>query len=232
MAWADSLRSRRWQLWAALLVLLSALFGVLVFLAGKYEETREQTALERDAQLLANELRNALLRNVQTLQSLQSNAPSPNAWPPMAAEVLDTERDMIRLEWRDNSLNVLAHRDTRYWLNLFALLPRERAQADVRQACDNAQRVSGPAYSASYFWPMGDGLGLEMMEMCLPLVRAGQPNGFLVVSYSLQGLLAAACRLWSPTAPAWPCTAPSRPACATSTPRPCLICRATPCCCG
>jgi two-component system, LuxR family, sensor histidine kinase DctS len=190
MAWADPLRSRRWQLWAALLVLLGALFGVLVFLAGKYEETREQTALERDAQLLANELRNALLRNVQTLQSLQSNAPSPDAWPPMAAEVLDTERDMIRLEWRDNSLNVLAHRDTRYWLNLFALLPRERAQADVRQACDNAQRVSGPAYSPSYFWPMGDGLGLEMMEMCLPLVRAGQPNGFLLVSYSLQGLLA------------------------------------------
>ncbi len=190
MAWAEPLRSRRWQLWAALLVLLGALFGVLVFLAAEYEETREQAALERDAQLLANELRNELLRNVQTLQSLQSNTPSADAWPALAAEVLDTQRDMIRLEWRDNSLRLLAHRDTRYWPNLFAVLPRERAQADVRQACDNASRVSGPAYSPSYFWPMGDGLGLEMMEMCLPLVRAGQPNGFLVVSYSLQGLLA------------------------------------------
>lgn len=190
MAWAEPLRSRRWQLWAALLVLLGALFGVLVFLAAEYEETREQTALDRDAQLLANELRNELLRNVQTLQSLQSNTPSADAWPALAAEVLDTQRDMIRLEWRDNSLRLLAHRDTRYWPNLFAVLPRERAQADVRQACDNASRVSGPAYSPSYFWPMGDGLGLEMMEMCLPLVRAGQPNGFLVVSYSLQGLLA------------------------------------------
>ena len=190
MAWAEPLRSRRWQLWAALLVLLGALFGVLVFLAAEYEETREQAALDRDVQLLANELRNEMLRNVQTLQSLQSNTPSADAWPPLAAEVLDTQRDMIRLEWRDNSLRLLAHRDTRYWPNLFAVLPRERAQTDVRQACDNAQRVSGPAYSPSYFWPMGDGLGLEMMEMCLPLVRAGQPNGFLVVSYSLQGLLA------------------------------------------
>ena len=190
MAWAEPLRSRRWQLWAALLVLLGALFGVLVFLAAEYEETREQAALDRDAQLLANELRNELLRNVQTLQSLQSNTPSADAWPALAAEVLDTQRDMIRLEWRDNSLRLLAHRDTRYWPNLFAVLPRERAQTDVRQACDNAQRVSGPAYSPSYFWPMGDGLGLEMMEMCLPLVRAGQPNGFLLVSYSLQGLLA------------------------------------------
>ena len=190
MAWAEPLRSRRWQLWAALLVLLGALFGVLVFLAAEYEETREQAALDRDVQLLANELRNEMLRNVQTLQSLQSNTPSADAWPPLAAEVLDTQRDMIRLEWRDNSLRLLAHRDTRYWPNLFAVLPRERAQADVRQACDNASRVSGPAYSPSYFWPMGDGLGLEMMEMCLPLVRAGQPNGFLLVSYSLQGLLA------------------------------------------
>jgi two-component system sensor histidine kinase DctS len=190
MAWAEPLRSRRWQLWAALLVLLGALFGVLVFLAAEYEETREQTALERDAQLLTNELRNELLRNVQTLQSLQSNTPSADAWPTLAADVLDTQRDMIRLEWRDNSLRLLAHRDTRYWPNLFDVLPRERALADVRQACDNAQRVSGPAYSPSYFWPMGDGLGLEMMEMCLPLVRAGQPNGFLLVSYSLQGLLA------------------------------------------
>jgi two-component system sensor histidine kinase DctS len=190
MAWADLLRSRRWQLWAALLLLLGALFGVLVFLATEYEETREQTALEQDAQLLTNELRNELLRNVQTLQSLHGTAPSPDAWPELAAQVLDTQRDMIRLEWRDNSLKTLAHRDTRYWPNLFAVLPRERAQADVRQACDNAQRVSGPAYSPSYFWPMGDGLGLEMMEMCLPLVRAGQPNGFLLVSYSLQGLLA------------------------------------------
>lgn len=190
MAWAEPLRSRRWQLWAALLVLLGALFGVLVFLATEYEETREQAALDRDVQLLANELRNELLRNVQTLQSLQSNAPSPDAWVPLAADVLDTQRDMIRLEWRDTGFRILAHRDTRYWANPFGFLPRARALGDVRLACDNALRVSGPAYSPSYFWPMGDGLGIEMMEMCLPLVRAGQPSGYLVVAYSLPGLLA------------------------------------------
>ena len=189
MTLADSLRSRRWQLWAALLLLVGALLGVLVFLAAEYEESREQTLLERDAELLVNELRNELLRNVQTLQSLQSNAPSPDSWSVPAAEVLDRHREMIRIEWRDNRLRPLAHRNTPYWMDPYVLLDRERAIADIRQACDNASRVSGPAYSSNYFWPMGDGLGAEMMEMCLPLVRAGQPNGYLVVAYSLPGLL-------------------------------------------
>ena len=189
MTLADSLRSRRWQLWAALLLLVGALLGVLVFLAAKYEESREQALLERDAELLVNELRNELLRNVQTLQSLQSNAPSPDSWSVPAAEVLDRHREMIRIEWRDNRLRPLAYRDTPYWIDPYVQLDRERAIADVRQACDNASRVSGPAYSSNYFWPMGDGLGAEMMEMCLPLVRAGQPNGYLVVAYSLPGLL-------------------------------------------
>ena len=189
MTLADSLRSRRWQLWAALLLLVGALLGVLVFLAAKYEESREQALLERDAELLVNELRNELLRNVQTLQSLQSNAPSPDSWSVPAAEVLDRHREMIRIEWRDNRLRPLAHRNTPYWMDPYVLLDRERAIADIRQACDNASRVSGPAYSSNYFWPMGDGLGAEMMEMCLPLVRAGQPNGYLVVAYSLPGLL-------------------------------------------
>ena len=189
MTLADSLRSRRWQLWAALLLLVGALLGVLVFLAAEYEESREQALLERDTELLVNELRNELLRNVQTLQSLQSNAPSPESWVVPAAEVLDRHREMIRIEWRDNRLRPLAHRDTPYWMDPYAQLDRERAMTDIRQACDNASRVSGPAYSSSYFWPMGDGLGAEMMEMCLPLVRAGQPNGYLVVAYSLPGLL-------------------------------------------
>ena len=189
MTLADSLRSRRWQLWAALLLLVGALLGVLVFLAAEYEESREQALLERDTELLVNELRNELLRNVQTLQSLQSNAPSPESWVAPAAEVLDRHREMIRIEWRDNRLRPLAHRDTPYWMDPYAQLDRERAMTDIRQACDNASRVSGPAYSSNYFWPMGDGLGAEMMEMCLPLVRAGQPNGYLVVAYSLPGLL-------------------------------------------
>jgi two-component system, LuxR family, sensor histidine kinase DctS len=76
---------------------------VLVFLAAAYEEGRDQAALERDAEAVASDIRSALFRNVQTLQSLHSVAPTPDSWlGSPAAEVLQRHREMVRLEWRDN----------------------------------------------------------------------------------------------------------------------------------
>ncbi|MBU4519770.1 MAG: PAS domain S-box protein [Gammaproteobacteria bacterium] len=184
------LRPRRRLLWGALLLLVLALLGVLAYLAAEYEEVRDQSALEADAEALASDLRSALVRNVQTLQSLYSIAASPGAWSAPAGEVLAEHREIVRLEWRDNSRALIAHRDTPYLADLFSYLDRSQALPDMRQACDNAQRSSGPSYSPSYFWPMNGGLGLELMDMCLPVVRNGKPAGFLVATYSLPGLLA------------------------------------------
>jgi len=181
---------RRWLLWGALLLLVGALLGVLVFLASEYEEARDQEALERDSATLVGDIRSGLLRNVQTLQSLHSVAPTPDSWIGPAAELLAQEREIVRLEWRTNDLRLLAHRDSTYLADLFAYLNRDQALPDVRQACENAQRLSGPAYSASFFWPMNNGLGMELIEMCLPVVRAGVLSGFLVATYSLPGVLA------------------------------------------
>lgn len=183
------LRSRRWLLWGALLALVAALLGVLVFLAANYEEGRDQAALERDVSLVASDIRSELFRNVQTLQSLHSVAPTADSWAAPAAELLGAHREMVRLEWRSSSQTLLAHRETPYLADLTGYLNREQSLPDVRQACDNARRLSGPAFSPSYFWPMSGGQGLELMEMCLPMVRAGLPDGFLVVTYSLLGLL-------------------------------------------
>lgn len=185
----SSLRSRRWLLWGALLLLVGALLGVLVFLAGEYEEGRDQAALERDATTVASDIRSGLVRNVQTLQSLHSVAPTPDSWLEPAAEVLTQQRELVRLEWRSSNLRLLAHRDSAYVADLFSYLPREQAMPDVRQACESAQRVSGPSFSPSFFWPMASGLGMEIIEMCLPVVRAGASDGFLIATYSLPGLL-------------------------------------------
>jgi two-component system sensor histidine kinase DctS len=181
---------RRWLLWGALLALVVSLLVVLVFLAAEYEQGRDQSALEADAASVASDIRSGLLRNVQTLQSLHSVSPSPSAWEAPAAEVLALHRELVRLEWRDNAFKPRVARDSPYQVEPFGVLDREQALPDLRQACDNARRVSGPAYSPSYFWPMSGGRGLELMELCLPLVRAGQPVGFLVATYSLPGLLA------------------------------------------
>jgi two-component system sensor histidine kinase DctS len=180
---------RRWLLWGALLALVVSLLVVLVFLAAEYEQGRDQSALEADAASVASDIRSGLLRNVQTLQSLHSVSPSPSAWEAPAAEVLALHRELVRLEWRDNALGPRVARDSPYQIEPFGVLEREQALPDIRQACDNARRVSGPAYSSSYFWPMTGGRGMELMELCLPVVRAGQPVGFLVATYSLPGLL-------------------------------------------
>jgi len=184
-----ALRSRRWLLWGALLLLVGPLLGVLVFLAAAYEEGRDQAALERDAEVLASDIRSALFRNVQTLQSLHSVSPTPGSWTLGAAEVLQRHREMVRLEWRDPARRLLASRDSGYVGDLFGAMSRAQSLAQMRQACDTAQRLSGPAFSPSYFWPLGDGTGFELMDMCLPVARAGQTSGFLVVTYSLPGVL-------------------------------------------
>ncbi len=187
--WREGLRSRRWRLWAALLLLVVAMLVVMVFLATEYEESRDQTSLEQDAAALASDIRSSLVRNVQTLQSLHSVAPTADSWDGPAAELVAQHREMVRLEWRDNSQRLIAYRDTPFVSDLFGYLGREQALPEVRLACDHARRLSGPAYSSSYFWPLRNGKGLELIEMCLPVARSGQPNGFLVATYSLPGML-------------------------------------------
>ncbi len=180
---------RRWLLWGALLLLVLTLLGVLVFLAAEYEEARDQEALERDAGTLVSDIRSGLVRNVQTLQSLHSVAPTPDSWDNPAAEVLAQHRELVRLEWRGANLQLLAHRDSTFVSGLYGQLTRQQAMPDVRHACEGAQRVSGPSFSPSYFWPMSNGLGMELMEMCLPVVRTGSAEGYLVATYALPGLL-------------------------------------------
>ena len=180
---------RRWLLWGALLLLVVLLLGVLVFLAAEYEESRDQEALERDAAALAGDIRSGLVRNVQTLQALHSVAPTADSWQDPAAELLEQHRELVRLEWRDAGLRLLAERDSSYVSDLYGQMARTQALPDVRQACESAQRVSGPSFSPSYFWPMSSGLGMELMEMCLPVVRAGAAEGYLVATYALPGLL-------------------------------------------
>lgn len=184
-----ALASRRWLLWGATALLVLVLLAVLVFLAAEYEEGRDQAALESDAASLVNDIRAGMLRNVQTLQPLNGLTSSDEEWMSAAADILYQHREMVRLEWRDNALRIFASRDSPYVANLYDQMPRHEAAQFMRLACDNAERLSGPAFSTSYFWPLPGGHGMELVEMCLPVVRAGHSLGYLVVSYSLNGIL-------------------------------------------
>ena len=184
---------RRSGLWLLLLALLVALLGTLVWLAGRYEASQIQSRLERDAAEIVTDIRTGLTRNIQAFQAvatLQSNARPTDEWQTPSASVLREHREIMRLEWRSVSRDVLAQLDTPYRSPVFERLGRATVQADVSLACTTARRLSGPAYSTSYFMPQSDGLGFEMLDLCMPIVATGRLVGYIVATYSLHDILA------------------------------------------
>ena len=182
-------RDRRLYLWGALVSLVTAVLITLVWLAGRYEASQVQTAMERDTSDAVSDIRSGLMRDVQELQALQaSHATTPN-WTPQALGLLHQHREWLRLEWRDAQLHLHAAADSPLRAPSFIKTPRSNVLGEVTQACQRARRSSGPAYSSSYFVPQSDGLGMEMMDLCLPLVIAGETVGYSITSYSLQEIM-------------------------------------------
>ena len=183
-----SAHTRR-SLWALLVVLVAGMIAALIWLAGRYETSQEQARLDRDTGNAVNDIRQALTRDVQTLQALHSGNPTPAAWTQDAHALLRDHREWMRIEWRDAHLNVVAAADTPFRSPVFERLGRDASQSDVQLACAAARRLTGPAYSTSYFVPQLDGLGIEVMELCIPQATAGQVTGYVIASYSLAEIL-------------------------------------------
>ncbi|MEJ6021499.1 two-component system sensor histidine kinase NtrB [Ramlibacter sp. PS4R-6] len=179
----------RLSLWALLVLLVAGMLATLVWLAGRYETSMEQGRVERDTFDAANDIRAGLTRNVQTLQALHSSNATPAAWTQEAQALLRSHREWMRLEWRDATMKVVAAVDTPFRPPVFTRLGRGASQGDINLACAAARRLTGPAYSTSYFVPQMDGLGIEVMELCLPQATAGQLTGYVIASYSLAEVL-------------------------------------------
>lgn len=176
-------------LWGALCLLVVLLLGTLVFLTHAYEENRVQSLLEESATTMAAEIRSGLLRNAGDVQ-LMAYTGGGIAWHERATDFLTRHREVVAVEWRSPELQVDIGLVSPYLPVLFSQLQRTQALPDIQQACANGLRYGGIAYAPSYFWTMGQGMGLELMEACLPVTRGGQHLGFLVVTYSLKGILA------------------------------------------
>lgn len=181
---------RRWVLWILLLGLVVGLLGTLVWLSGRYEASQIQQRLERDAAEAVTDIRAGLTRNIQSMQALQSSEPGTATWRLMAGDLLRENREIMRIEWRDEDLGMTAFADTPYRSPVFERLGRSSTQSDLNLACSTSKRLSGAAYSVSYFMPQPDGLGFEMLDMCMPIMVAGRLEGYAVATYSLQDVLA------------------------------------------
>ena len=166
-----------------------AVLVTLVWLAGRYEISQVQSELERDTADAVSDLRSSFSRDVQTLQALQSERPTIKAWHPEAVRLLRENREWLRIEWRERQLNLKAFADSPWRAPTFERTPRTEVINETIQSCQRARRFNGPAYSSTYYVPQPDGLGMEVMELCLPMTQAGELTGYAVVTYGLQALL-------------------------------------------
>ena len=111
-----SLRSvwQRWFLWVLLALLVLVLLGTVVWLAGRHEAEQVQETLDRDTADAAADLRAALQRNAQSLNTLQGNGLDRDRWPAEADALLRGHREWQRLEWRDGGMRTVIAADTPY----------------------------------------------------------------------------------------------------------------------
>ena len=189
---AGSTRRRRALLWVALVALLAVAQSALVWLTINYESTRAQEQVESVSAGVAADVRQALARDLQSLQALLWNDPSPAQWRSDAADLLRARRELLRIERRDAEHAITDAVESPYQGPLFGRMKREDIDLDTEVACGTAVRQAGPVYSRTYFVPLAGGLGLEVMDVCLPVVEAGRLEGFMAATFSLADVLAEA----------------------------------------
>ncbi len=181
--------ARRGSLWALLVLLVLALLGLVIWLAGRYESSLVQTRLDRNAVEIVTDIRSGMLRNTHTFRALHAADVAPDAWRLSAQALLREHREILRLEWRDADLQPLEFVETPYRRSAFERIDRNSLLSDLSLSCSAARRLNSAVYAPSYFAPQFDGLGVELMEMCQPVMVAGRLTGYTVATYSLQGIL-------------------------------------------
>jgi two-component system sensor histidine kinase DctS len=184
-----SFTDRRISLWIALVGLVVALLVTLVWLAGRYEASQYQAELDRDTADAVSDIRSSFGRHVLNLQGLQSKHLSGKQWEAEMASLLNQNHDWLRLERRDAQGGVLHFSETPFRSPVFDVKSRLSEQVEIMQTCLRAKRLNGPAYSRSYFVPQANGLGLEVMELCLPIIEQGGHVGYTLLTYGLQEIL-------------------------------------------
>ena len=188
-AWARPRRRLRIFLWVVLVVLLLAAQTLLVMLAFHYRSTRTQDAVEASAAVAGGELAQLLAKDLQDLLSLPGGGAPAGQWRARAEQLLVARPELLRIERRDAATRVVDAADTRARPPLFSQWSRDEAHVDTELACSATKRRGGPTYSRSYFVPQPDGMGLEVMDLCVAERDADHVLGFVIASYSLPGLL-------------------------------------------
>ncbi len=185
---------RRALPWAALVALLAVAQSLLVALTLQYETTRGQEQADAVAGGVAADIRHAVAADLQALQAVLWDHPALPQWRLRAGELLSRRSHIVRLERRDPEMHIVQAVDAPFHTPLFSRIPRDKMEQDVELACAAALRDGSPAYSRSYFVPLRSGLGYEVIDVCIPVLSAGELDGFMTATVSLPQLLENAVR--------------------------------------
>lgn len=180
---------RRPALWALLVGLLVVAQSLLVALTVNFEASRSQDEIETIGAEAAVQMRRELLQVMQQLQLLAWSGAEDAAWTAEAVELMRRRSELLRVERRDAALQVTAFADTPSAAPLFARMARGDLSVDTEVACAAARRQSAPLFSRSFFVPLADGRGAEVVDLCIPVMRAGRDDGFVVGSFGLAQLI-------------------------------------------
>lgn len=178
---------RRWLLWLLLVVLVVLALGILVWLARGYEIDQVQRELDRDNADALMDIRNGLARNLQNLHGLNAGEVTPEQWAQGGLALLREHREWLRLEWRDPNLRLRAEVDSPYFAPLTET-PID-TETDIAHACAMAARLDSGAFSSSRFVPLAYGRGVEILNLCTPIRLGTRRMGYVVATYSLNGIL-------------------------------------------
>lgn len=187
---ARSFTDRRISLWFALVGLVVALLVTLVWLAGRYEASQYQAELDRDTIDAVSDIRRSLTKHALSLQNLNAKSLVSKYWRAEVSTMMSQNREWLRVERRDLQSLVETAVNSPLREPIFDGPTRLYEQAEIIQTCVRAKRLNGPAYSRTYFVPQANGIGFEVMEMCLPIIEQGVAVGYTVLTYSLQEILA------------------------------------------
>lgn len=178
-------RARRPLLWAVLVSLLLVAQTLLVVMTLRYEASRMQERADDAAALVSVEMKRRAQQVLQSLQVLRVRPELPSAWQQEAEAALRTHRELARIERRDRTGRVVEAIDSPYRTPMFQHWSRQEMQVEVELGCGGALRSNSPVFSRSQFVPLANGLGMEIVDVCLPLQEAGQHAGFVVGSVVL-----------------------------------------------
>ncbi|MEO8279484.1 MAG: ATP-binding protein [Ideonella sp.] len=181
---------RRLWLWLALVCLLLIAQTALVWLTFNFEINRLQEEVESASSRIAADIRQALGRDLQSLQALGWRDDATSAqWRSEAIQLVLERRELLRIERRDLQMQIVSAVDGPYHPPIFSRLPRDAIEQETAVACSAAARVGGPTFSRSFFVPLPGDLGVEVVDVCIPVQRNSQFSSFVVASMSLPALI-------------------------------------------